>query len=126
MPVEPRFLLDSNIAIYLVAGKAPLATARLAACAIGSVVTSSVCLAEMLIGRRPGEADGLAVMLSYVAVLPFDELAAQAYGRLPFKRRSFDRLVAAHALALDLTVITANTADFADVPGLRVENWMLA
>ena len=34
-----------------------------------------------------------------------------------------DRLIAAHALALDLTLVTNNERDFADVPGLRIENW---
>jgi tRNA(fMet)-specific endonuclease VapC len=42
---------------------------------------------------------------------------------LPFRRASYDRLIAAHALSLDLTLITNNEGDFADVPGLRVENW---
>ncbi|MFZ1368469.1 MAG: VapC toxin family PIN domain ribonuclease, partial [Sphingorhabdus sp.] len=41
----------------------------------------------------------------------------------PFKRGNFDRLIAAHALSLGLTIISQNTRDFADVPGLKVENW---
>ncbi len=49
--------------------------------------------------------------------------AADAYARLPFKRRSFDRLIAAHAVAAGLTLITRNVADFADVPELVVEDW---
>ena len=44
---------------------------------------------------------------------------------MPFKRARFDRLVAAHALSLDLGIVTNNIVDFADVPGLRVENWTL-
>ena len=43
--------------------------------------------------------------------------------QLPFKRGSYDRLIAAHALSLGLTVVTGNTKHFADVPGLKVENW---
>jgi tRNA(fMet)-specific endonuclease VapC len=58
-------------------------------------------------------------------VLPFDEAAARAYARLPFKRGRFDRLLAAHALSLDLTVITNNERDFSDIAGLRVENWTI-
>ena len=56
-------------------------------------------------------------------LLPFDEAAVRAYAALPFRRGSFDRLIAAHALALDLTLVTSNVRDFADIPGLLVENW---
>lgn len=123
---EPRFLLDSNIAIYLLKGTAPAAADRLAALALGEVVTSSICRAEMLIGLRDDERRILDLLLQQVDVLPFDAEAAQRYAELPFKRRGFDRLIAAHALKLDLTVVTANIADFADVPGLRVEDWTRA
>jgi tRNA(fMet)-specific endonuclease VapC len=121
---DARFLLDSNIGIYLLQGNAPVAAARLQAIELGSVVTSSICLSEMLIGLRPAEQRVLEGLLQQITVLPFDYTAAHQYAKLPFKRRGFDRLIAAHALALDLTVITANVIDFADVPGLRVENWM--
>ena len=60
-----------------------------------------------------------------VPILAFDEGAARQYGKLPFKRARFDRLLAAHALSIGATVITNNEGDFADVPGLKVENWTL-
>lgn len=90
----------------------------------GAIITSSICLAEMLIGLRDDERLMLDVLLQQMPILPFDEMASRRYATLPFKRRGFDRLIAAHGLALDLTVITANLADFEDVPGLRVEDWM--
>jgi tRNA(fMet)-specific endonuclease VapC len=55
--------------------------------------------------------------------LPFDDAAARAYARMPFRRGRFDRLLAAHALSLDATVVTNNLSDFADIPGLKVEDW---
>ena len=58
-------------------------------------------------------------------ILPFDEAAARCYAQLPFRRGRFDRLLAAHALSLGSTVITDNEADFADIPGLTIENWTL-
>jgi tRNA(fMet)-specific endonuclease VapC len=58
-------------------------------------------------------------------MLPFDEAAAREYAKLPFKRARFDRLLAAHALSLGATIITNNEGDFADVPGLKVENWIV-
>lgn len=121
---DPQWLLDSNIGIYLLQGNAPNALRRLGHCPIGSVVTSSVCLAEMLIGLSLGEATNLDRLLALITVKPFDTAAAQAYATLPFRRASYDRLIAAHALSLGLTVITANLADFADVPGLKAEDWM--
>jgi tRNA(fMet)-specific endonuclease VapC len=54
---------------------------------------------------------------------PSPKAAARAYASIPFKRGTFDRLIAAQALSLDLTVISSNSKDFADVPGLKVENW---
>jgi tRNA(fMet)-specific endonuclease VapC len=72
---------------------------------------------------KPPLLDDLRALIEEVEVLPFDEMAALVYANLPFKRASYDRLIAAHALALGLTIVTDNETDFADVPGLRVENW---
>jgi len=63
---------------------------------------------------------------AFVAAVPlvaFDEAAARASAGLPFKRTRFDRLLAAHALSIGAIVVTNNEADFADVTGLKVENW---
>ena len=60
---------------------------------------------------------------SAIPVMPFDDVAARVYAMIPFKRGSFDRLVAAHALSLDLILVTNNERDFADISGLRIENW---
>ncbi|WP_310475985.1 type II toxin-antitoxin system VapC family toxin [Sandarakinorhabdus sp.] len=121
---SPRWLLDSNIGIYLLQGNAQNALRRLNTCPLGSVVTSSICLAEMLIGLRAEEADSLDRLLTVISVLPFDDPAAHAYATLRFRRASYDRLIAAHAWSRGLTVVTANPLDFADVPGLAVEDWM--
>ena len=42
------------------------------------------------------------------------------------KRDALDKLIAAHAIALDATLVTNNEADFAGYPGLRVENWVIS
>ena len=95
----------------------------------GSIVISTIAFAEVAMGSANGKPPPMALLdafLSEVPLVPFDEAAARAYARLPFKRARLDRLIAAHALSLDLTVITADEGGFADIPGLRVENWTLA
>lgn len=124
--VSAQYLLDSNIAIYLLDGDAPEAAKRIAGLSKGEVVLSAICLAEIRVKIEPHHEGGLAKMLANIPVVDFDAKAAEIYGGLPFERRSFDRLIAAHALSLDLAVVTANIRDFADVPNLRVENWAQA
>lgn len=72
---------------------------------------------------KPPPAEVLDAFVAAIPMLAFDEAAAKEYAKLPFKRARFDRLLAAHALSIGATVITNNEADFADVPGLAVENW---
>lgn len=121
-----RFLLDSSILIAIGLATEDTARRRLAELDEGDAVTSVIAYAEVLYGSRRGKPPPeahLATIIEEVEVLPFDQAAASAYADLSFKRASYDRLIAAHALALGLTVATANVADFADVPGLMVEDW---
>jgi tRNA(fMet)-specific endonuclease VapC len=123
---EPAFLLDTNICIYVLADKESFAARRLSDCPQGSVGASVVTYAELLHGVRnaaPDEEKKLDAFFERVSILPLDLAAARAYATLPFRRCSFDRLIAAHALALGFTLVTNNLRDFADVPGLKVENW---
>jgi tRNA(fMet)-specific endonuclease VapC len=125
---EPVFLLDSNICIYVLQNRSNVLTERLAAQDEGSLAISSITLAEVLVGYgERAETDiGLRNFLDAVVVLPFGAQAARIYARLPFLRRArFDRLIAAHALVTGLTLVTNNEKDFADIPGLRIENWTL-
>jgi len=122
--IEPRFLLDTNILVYLLAGKSTALRRQLEAHEPGSVATSALCVAEALIGTaRNGEQASFDALLAVIVPLPFDLAAASRVPLVPFRGGKLDRLIAAHALALDLTLITANEGDFADVPGLRIENW---
>ena len=93
---------------------------------------STITLAELRVGgsRADDDPENVRRLDMFVATLrihAFDEAAANAYGllvrRVGIRRQSFDRLIAAHAGVLNLTLVTNTVADFADVPGLRVENW---
>ena len=124
-----RYLIDSDLAIYSMGGDAKSAlNQRLALCFPGDVAISAVSFAEVALGTwngKPPRQDVLDAFFSVIPIMPFDDEAARSYARLPFKCARFDRLLAAHALSLGAAVITNNEADFADVPGLMVENWAL-
>ncbi|WP_174280176.1 type II toxin-antitoxin system VapC family toxin [Sphingomonas bacterium] len=122
--VEPRYLLDTNALIHLLCGAHPPLRQRVQQQDVGAVVTSTLCVAEALVGARAkGKEAGLADLVRRIEPVPFDLAAAFANVQVPFKRARLDRLIAAHALSLGLIVVTHNEADFADVPGLTVENW---
>ncbi|KAB7648466.1 tRNA(fMet)-specific endonuclease VapC [Polymorphobacter fuscus] len=126
MAVEPRYLLDTNICIFILDATHPRLRERLEQVEEGALATSTIVLAELLRGTglgREREMRRLQSLLAVVPALPFDEVAAKAYARLPFRRGRFDRLIAAHALSRGLTVVTANVRDFSDVRGLQVEDW---
>ncbi len=121
-----QFLLDANTAVYAMEGAFPLLRKRIEAHAPGEVAISVISYAEVAYGTHVGKPPAPEVLDAFVQaipLLPFDEAAAREYAKLPFKRARFDRLLAAHALSIGATVVTNNEADFADVPGLKVENW---
>ena len=120
---EPKFLLDTNILIYIAAGRSEPLRKRMEQCLPGSVVTSTLCVAEALFGGVE-EAQLGAVIRAFEA-LPFDLEAARTFPSIPFHRGRLDRLIAAQALSRGLAVVTNNERDFADVPGLRIENWTI-
>lgn len=124
--IEPLYLLDSNICIYLLEGLSDAARQRVEARLPGEVVTSAICLAEVMRGVDRADDKAFAKAERLFKVIPpldFGAAAALSHVGLPFRRHSFDRLIAAHALSAGLTLVTNNEVDFADVPGLKVENW---
>lgn len=123
-----RYLLDSNILIALGLDANDAVVDRAAQCDADEMATSAIVFAEVVHGSERGKSpplEKLAILAEEIPVMPFDENAARAYSTISFKRASYDRLIAAHALALGLTVVTDNEADFADVPGLKIENWTI-
>lgn len=120
-----KYMLDANTWILLLAGHADVVT-RASECFEGELAMSAIVYAEIAIGSWRDKPPSILVtdrLKRRFPPLPFDAAAAQQYAQLPFRRGSFDRLIAAHALSLGLTLITNNERDFADIPGLRVENW---
>jgi tRNA(fMet)-specific endonuclease VapC len=121
-----KYLLDSNTIIALVMNANEALVRRAAECDEGEMVTSAIAYAEVAYGSprdRPPAFEQLRAFVEEVPVLDFDCKAALVYASLPFRRASYDRLIAAHALSHGLTIVTDNIAHFADIPGLKVENW---
>lgn len=121
-----KYLLDSNIIIALILGIGDRLRERAASCSEDDMVTSAIAFAEVAYGSLNGRAPELEKLRAFVEEVPilsFDYKAALTYACLPFRRASYDRLIAAHALSHELVLVTDNTADFADIPELLVENW---
>ena len=122
-----RYLIDSDLAIYAIGGEVEsVLNQRLAWHDAGMVGISAISFAEVALGTwngKPPRQDVLDAFVRAIPILGFDEAAAREYAKLPSKRARFDRLLAAHALSIGATVITNNSSNFADVPGLKVENW---
>ena len=130
-----RYLLDTNICVHLIQRHPPGLLRRFQEFDYGDLVISVVTLAELRHGveRYPStkrEAEqALDDLLTYLPVLPVDNTVAVQYGVFAAavrdrRRDALDRLIAAHATSLGLTLITNNEADFRDYPGLVVENWV--
>ena len=131
-----RYMLDTNICIYLMKHQPPQVHERFAQCFVGDVVISAVTLAELEFGiacSSPAAQDSnrsaLESLLEDIVVAPFEAHAAKAYGpiRAAYKDRNrdaLDKLIASHAVALGVTLVTNNEADFVNYAGLPVENWV--
>ena len=126
------YVLDTSVAIQLRDGDDEV-LARVEALD-GDACMSIVTRIELEggVARRPGETairrKRLDALLATVRCLSFDEDAADRYREIieaaGFSRpRIIDRMIAAHALALDATVVTLNGKDFIDVPNLNLLAW---
>ncbi len=121
-----KYMLDSNIVIAIALASGAAVRRRMAVADDGDFALSAVAYAEVVHGSirsKPLPLAHLEAFIAEVPVLPFDDRAARTYATFPFRRASYDRLIAAHALSLGLTLVTDNERHSADVPALRVENW---
>jgi len=130
-----RFLLDTNIVSELLANPLGRAASRMRE-ERDTMCTSIIVVAELRFGlaKRPSSRRSalLDKVLESLPALPWTHPAEVHYGalRAVLERRGTpvgpnDLLIAAHTLALDATLVTANEREFRRVPGLRVENWTL-
>lgn len=133
--MNPSFLLDTNIVSQII--KAPSkADRKLRKLTLDEWCISAVTRGELRFGLalRP-EATSLRLrveeLLSNCRTAAWDERAADCFGQVRAELRGIgqtigfaDEMIAAHALALNCTLVTNNEKHFSRVPGLRVENWL--
>ena len=130
-----KYLLDTNIVIYTIKNRPRRVRERFTRHQ-GQLAISSVTLMELVYGaekssqpeRNLRDIDGLAARLD---VLPYDAAAATHTGqiRAELARQGtpigpYDQMIAGHARALGLILVSNDAAEFGRVPGLRLENWV--
>jgi len=129
------YLLDTNILSDLVRNPQGEVAAQITKNGEDSVCTSIVVAAELRYGASKSNSAKLAeridLILSALEILPLETPADRQYAaiRHHLTRQGTpigpnDLLIAAHALANNLTVVTASVREFSRVPGLEVENWL--
>lgn len=130
-----RFLLDTNVVSNLLRHPHGRVTDKIAAVGEDRVAISIFVATELRFGcARKGSARLTAEVDNVLAafeILAFEAPADRVYADIRVALAAagkpigaIDMLIAAHALALDLTLVTANTREFRRVPGLSVENWL--
>lgn len=133
----PLYLLDTNILSDLVRNPQGRIAACIAQVGEKSVCTSMIVASELRFGAAKRNASKLTAqvdaILAALEVRPFDIPADREYAKLRFHLEQAgtpigpnDMLIAAHALATESTLVTANIGEFCRVPGLAVENWLEA
>ncbi len=128
------YLLDTNICIYVINQRPPEVLSRFIAHEPDGIAISAVTASELYWGvRKTGSQRNLRALESFLSpltVMDYDLAAAQAYGevRAALEKKGIpigplDTQIAAHAIALDLVLVTNNVREFKRVPGLKLENW---
>jgi tRNA(fMet)-specific endonuclease VapC len=128
-------MVDTNTCIYIIKKRPGKVIQRLKKIRISEIGISSITLSELEYGAakslKPEQNRlALAKFLAPLEILPYDDMAANEYGRIRsgLERRgtpigSMDMLIAAHARSLNCILVTNNVREFCRVPSLKIENW---
>jgi tRNA(fMet)-specific endonuclease VapC len=134
--MNARFLLDTNICIYI-RRKRPLEVlARFQRLKPGEVVLSVITFGELVYGLeksrlREQAAKQLTELASLVPIMALPSHAGEFYGSIRATLETKgemignnDLWIAAHAKAAGLTLITNNEREFRRIPGMKIQNWV--
>jgi len=133
-----RYILDTNICIYIMNRKPASVARKFAKCRRGDVVISTISLAELEYGVRCSSSitqqqnrSALDALVKVIAPVAFSKEAAKVYADIRAsaperKKDALDKLIASHARSLGLILVTNNMSDFQMYPGIKLENWVEA
>jgi tRNA(fMet)-specific endonuclease VapC len=132
-----KYLLDTNICIYIINEKPKEVLRKFEQYPVHEFAISSITHAELQYGiakskHKTQNQEALDEFLLPLTILPFHgKRLVERYGKIRAFLESkgktigpLDTLIAAHALSLDLTIITNNIAEFSRIPRLKCENWV--
>ncbi|MCU6752789.1 type II toxin-antitoxin system tRNA(fMet)-specific endonuclease VapC [Bovifimicola ammoniilytica] len=131
-----RYMLDTNICIYLIKHKPPQVFEKLQEHNPDEICISAVTYAELVHGVEKSKAVernrlALTILLSNIEILDFDMKVAEEYGRIraDLEKKGtpigpLDMMIAGHAKSLGYTIVTNNVGEFKRVEGLQYENWV--
>lgn len=131
-----KFMLDTNICIYIIKRKPVEVFAQFQKYEFSEICISSITLAELGYGVEKSSnisqnRFALNCFLAPIDILPFTDRAAIEYGKIRTSLEkcgqvigAYDMLIAAHAYSERITLVTNNTSEFARISGLNVENWV--
>src|SRR5215216_4471336 len=131
-----KYLLDTNICVALIRQKPKDLIKQITSYKPGDIGISTITIAELIYGtqksiRTEQNMTALDQFLLPLEIADFDQSAAVVYGHIRTYLEnkgtligSMDMLIAAHALSLDLALVTNNTREFKRVPNLKIEDWM--
>lgn len=131
---ERRFMLDTDTISFVLRGQGH-AAAQLIRHSPSEVCLSAISLSELRFAADKRRSKRLHALIDTftetIEVLPFDAIAAASFGRICASLTTkgtpigtFDTLIAAHALSLNLSLVTNNTKHFKHVRGLKTQNWL--
>jgi tRNA(fMet)-specific endonuclease VapC len=132
----PRYLLDTNICIYIKNHRPAEVLARFSKLPPGKVAMSAITYGELCFGAekslKPKETRHiLEQLIALIPVLALDHSVSEQYGSIRQTLQASGKLIgnndlwiASHARASKLILVTNNVAEFERVPGLQVENWV--
>jgi len=131
-----KFLLDTNICIYIIREKPAKVLEKFQSLSPSDVGVSSITVAELEYGayksqRQEQNRAALSQFLMMLEILPFDAKTTQTYGKMRAELEkmgivigAMDLLIASQALDRGITLVTNNVREFSRIPGLIWENWV--
>ena len=131
-----KYLIDTNICIYIMNHHPPEVLARFREMGIGEIAVSSITVSELYYGAQKSSnkrrnLQRVEDFLYPFDVLAYDDAASREYGRIRATLEKMgqvigplDMLIAAHALSRKLILVTNNINEFSRIKSLQIENWV--